>query len=386
MLRRLLGISVLLLTLLCTAAGQTATPKNAPQKNAPSKKTLTEKLAKLAQPWPNAETLQSRRIDAERRALFQMVEPLVFTLESDFSAVNKDRDPNSTKQFPAILKTTGPNGESLSIPIKIGARGHLRRMSQTCSFVPLRLELSKEVKGTAFEGPSNTLKLVTHCQGSKEFDQFVLREHLAYRLANLILPRSFRSRIATVTYADSKTGKAMTTRFGMLLEDDGDVARRLEGRTVALERVVFNDLEKDPLTLMMVFEFMIGNTDFSIFALHNVILVQTPDSKLHPVPYDFDLSGLVRPPYAVGDRRLGMTSVVDRLYRGPCRTNEELQPIFSAFRSKKSEIMATIESHAGLESGARREVTAYINDFFSLIDRPPSVKRFFIDQCNKTAM
>jgi hypothetical protein len=318
--------------------------------------------------------------------LFQSTEPLVFTLESDFGAVNKDRNPESTQQFPAVLKVAGAGGQPASIPIKIGARGHVRRMSQTCNFVPLRLEFPTEgLKGTPFEGRSETLKLVTHCQNSRESDQYVLREFLAYKISNIMLERSFRSRLATVTYVDSKNGKTLMTRNGMLLEDDGDVARRMGGRTVTVERLAFKDLEIEPLTQLMVFEFMLGNTDFSIFALHNVVLVQTPDSKLHPVPYDFDLSGFVRPAYAVGDRRLGLKSVDERLYRGPCRTKEELDTVFAKFKAKKDEIMTAINSQPGLEADSKREVVPYLNDFYSLLDRPGSVKRFFIDNC-KTAM
>ena len=73
----------------------------------------------------------------------------------------------------------------------------------------------------------------------------------------------------------------------------------------------------------MLFEYMIGNTDMSIWALHNVRLIQKPNRTLIAVPYDFDLSGLVHAPYATPDRRLGLRSVVDRMYRGPCRSADE---------------------------------------------------------------
>ena len=384
--RRLLIMLFLLLVLgLHTAAAQTAQKKGAPAA-ANQKKTATQKLAKLIEPWPTPDVIQTRKTDAERRALFQSADPLVFTIESDFGAVNKDRNPESTQQFPAVLKVAGAGGQPASIPIKLGARGHVRRMSQTCNFVPLRLEFPEDgLKGTPFEGRSETLKLVTHCQNSKESDQYVLREFLAYKISNIMLERSFRARLATVTYVDSKNSKTLMTRNGVLLEDDGDVARRLGGRTVTVERLVFKDLEIEPLTQLMVFEFMLGNTDFSIFALHNVVLVQTPDNKIHPVPYDFDMSGLVRPPYAAGDRRLGLKSVEERLYRGPCRTKEELDAVFAKFKAKKDEVLSAINTQAGLETEPRREMVSYLNEFYSTLDRPGSVKRFFIDGC-KTAM
>src|SRR5213079_225449 len=98
---------------------------------------------------------------------------------------------------------------------------------------------------------------------------------------NLLTPRSVRARLAKITYVDSATDKTIGTRYGIFLEDDSDVARRMEGRTVQLPRVLFKDVDADTLETMMVFEYMIGNTDFSLYALHNVIFVQTPDRSLY---------------------------------------------------------------------------------------------------------
>jgi hypothetical protein len=380
-LRRPFVTLLLLLTVLCVTEAQTPAPASS------TKKTAAEKLAKLAAPWPDAATLEARRVDAENRALFKGPGPLEFTLESDFTAVNKDRNPNSTKLFPAVLKVPGAAGEPKSITLNIGARGHLRRMSATCSFVPLRLEFAKDaVKGTAFEGPATALKLVTHCQGSKENEQYVLREYLAYQLSNIMTAKSFRARLARVTYVDSKTKKTLTTRYGMLLEDDNDVARRMGGRTVALERTVFTDLDPATLAQMMVFEYMLGNADFSIYGLHNVVIVQTPARVLYPVAYDFDLSGLVHAPYALPPANMGLKSVLERIYRGPCLTAEQLEPTLAVFRAKKNDMMAALNSIPDMDSAVRSEVKAYLDDFYSTIERPSGVKRFFIDGCKRTTM
>jgi hypothetical protein len=378
MLRRsILTICLLLLTL--TASAQQATQQ---------KKTAVQKLAKLVQPWPEDSVLAERKADADHRALFQSAEPLEFTLQADFSAINKERDPNSTPRFSGLLKTAGSDGQMKSVEVQLSPRGHLRRKTITCSFVPLRLEFSKDsTKGTAFEGPATALKLITHCQDSKEHEQFVLRENLAYRLANILTPRSFRARLAKVTYINSKTQKTITTRYGMLLEDDNDVARRMGGRTVSVERTLFSDLEPNTLAQMMVFEYLLGNTDFSIYALHNVILVQLPGPRiLYPVPYDFDLSGLVHPPYAVPAPNLGIKSVTERYYRGPCLTAEQLEPVFNLFRSKKSEMLAAVNTMIDLGSDARSEVRNFLNDFFNGIDRPSSVKQAFINGCKRSTM
>src|SRR5437899_2320090 len=148
-------------------------------------------------------------------------------------------------------------------------------------FVPLRVEFPmQEVEGTVFEG-GGSLKLGTHCEGHQEYEQYTLREYLAYRIFNLLTPRSFRARLAKATHVDSISGKTVATRYAMFIESEGDVARRTEGRVVQLPRTLFRNLDPETLTLMMLFEYMIGNTDFSIFALHNVRLVQDQAGVLY---------------------------------------------------------------------------------------------------------
>ncbi len=126
---------------------------------------------------------------------------------------------------------------------------------------------------------------------------------------------------------------------------------------------------------MMLFEYMIGNTDFSIWALHNVRIVQKPDAHAAiAVPYDFDLSGLVHAPYATPDRRLGLRSVVDRLYRGPCRTHRRVRRRRGA-RSAPSatDMLALIDSMHGSRSSSRRgEMKDYLESVLQ-VDREAGV-------------
>jgi len=337
--------------------------------------------ARLAEPWPDAEKMQKRREDAETRRLFQDSDPLPFTLTADFKAVNKDRNPASTRRFPGKLSIVSEDGQPRSIPVTLRTRGH-SRLVHNCDFVPIRVDFPKEdVKGTPLES-HGALKLGTHCYDSKEYEQYTLREYLAYRLFNLFTPRSFRVRLARATYVDSNRGKTLATRYAMFLESEGDVARRLEGRIAELPRTLFRNLDSESLTLLMLLEYMIGNTDFSIHALHNVRLVQNQARVLHPVPYDFDYSGLVNARYAVPSRLLRLKTVQERAYRGPCRTLEELQPFLAAFRAKKADVMAVVDSVPDMDSGARRDAKEYLEEFYSTINHPGTVKRRLVEGCS----
>src|SRR5262245_51101645 len=361
-------------------------PNMRAQQHAPaSAKPKKNPLLKLAEPWPEPAVLQARRTEAERRPLFQSADPLVFTLIADFKAVNKDRNPESTVRYPALLSLTDERGREQAIHVRISPRGHFRRMARNCSFVPLRVELPPaETAGTVFEGQT-TLKLGTHCQDQKSYEQITLREYLTYPMLNAVTPRSFRARLARGSYVDAKSGKTQATRYAIFIEHENDVARRMGGRIVELPRTEFKDMEAQTLTTMMLFEYMIGNTDFSLWALHNVRLVQDPNRTLFPVPYDFDLSGLVNAPYAIPEPKLGIRSVVDRLYRGPCRTVDEMDTAAAPFREKRAEVLGLVEGMRDLDSGARSEMKSYLESFYRSIERPASIKRQFVDGCKANA-
>jgi hypothetical protein len=356
--------------------------------------------ARLAAPWPDADGMRKRQLDAEQLPLFATDEPLALTITADFKAINRDRNPNSTKRFPGTIAL--PGAGAATIPVQLGTRGNVRLNARTCDFAPLRVDFVRRaaqgaapaaagatapgdkgaLKGTAFEG-QESLKLVTHCWASATFDQYLLREYLAYRIFNLHTPRSFRARRATVTYVDTATGRQVAARPGIFIEDDGDVAKRVGGRVVDLPRTQFSDLDPDATTTMAILQYMIGNTDYSIYVLHNVKLVQTPvpGRRLIPVVYDFDMSGLVNTHYAGVDPKLGIASVRDRLYRGPCRPLNEIEPLLAVFRAKHDEVLALYDTIPELNQGSRKDARSFLEDFYQTISRPDRVKKAFVDDC-----
>jgi len=375
---------------LCAASLLAQNPKGIPPPD-------HAKLEKLAEPWPEPDVVHARRVEAEQRHLFADAEPFPFTLQADFKTINKDRNPDSKNDYPGLLTVDGPGGPTL-LHVNLRPRGHFRRRASTCSFVPVRVEFQKdEVKGTIFDG-QKTLKLVTHCNNDKINEQYILREYAVYRVMNLLTPMSFRARLAHPSYVQGKPGDAVhadasgaakpfITRIGMFIEDDSDVARRAEARVMDIPRVTFKELEPDPLSVVMVFEYMIGNTDFSIYALHNVKLLRTQDRKVYVVPYDFDLSGLVHTSYALPTPGLGQQTVRDRVYRGPCRPEAEIQAVLERFKARKDDVLAVYDSLKDLDSDSRSDAKDYLQQFYSTITKDNSVRKTFVTGCSaKTLM
>ncbi len=360
------------------AGGPQATPA---KPVAQPKKTPAEKMAT---PWPDDATIAKRRDEAQALPLFQSSDPLPITLAANFDAVNGDRNAKSTKTFPASLTVAGAKGETQTIPVTLRTRGQLRLKPEICGFPPLALEFPKnEARNTLFDGQAK-LDLIVHCQDDNDYDQYVLKEYLAYRLYNLVTPRSLRVRLARATYVDSRNGRKVATRYAVFIENQDDLARRLEGRALAFPHTAFDNYDSQALTTAMVFEYMIGNTDYSIWGLHNVRQVQTRYRPLYPIIWDFDGSGLVSVPYVVPDASLGILSSRVRVYRGPCRTLDAFEPTFAAFRAKEAESMVLVNSVPGLGPFHRRQAVDFLSRFYATLRSKEALNREFIEHCKKS--
>ena len=136
------------------------------------------------------------------------------------------------------------------------------------------------------------------------------------------------------------------------------------------------------------FQYFIGNTDWSAFAgpagaacCHNIVPLARDDGVLLPITYDFDAAGIVAASYALPDERLRIRSVRERLYRGSCRDLAALQRSFEPFEVKRAEIRALYEQHPQLSAKSREKALEYIDEFYALIAEPKRVERAFGSNC-----
>jgi hypothetical protein len=295
--------------------------------------------------------------------------------------VQRDREPTSTTTYPATLTVAGAGGAPTTLPLRIRTRGHSRRKPTNCTFAPLRLEFPADPVGTPFEGQRN-LKLGTHCSDQSDVPQYVVREYPIYRMYNLLTPRSFRARLADVTYVDARNGRTIGVRTNLMLEDDDDVARRIGGRVYDSEGLTFARVDLPTTRLLSIFEYMIGNTDMSIFSLHNIIVVETPNGARLPVPYDFDYAGVVGARYAAPAPSLRLSSVRERLYRGPCLTADQLDAALMPFRDNKDRLLGVYDEIPALRPGDVRNAKRYLEQFFRTIEQPDRARKALVDGCN----
>ena len=217
----------------------------------------------------------------------------------------------SGEDLPGTVRWQAADGSEVTLEAGIRTRGKFRGDPKNCSFAPLRLNFSKSaVEGTLFDG-QDKLKLVTHCRNSARYEQGVVREYLAYRMFNALTPTSFRVRLLDVTYVDSASPSDEQRTFAFLIEDEERFAARAGMERAEVPATTLEALDPAFLNLVSMFEYLIGNTDFSPITgppgdtcCHNTVLLRDAAGVLYPVPYDFDMSGMVDAQYARPDPRL----------------------------------------------------------------------------------
>jgi hypothetical protein len=126
---------------------------------------------------------------------------------------------------------------------------------------------------------------------------------------------------------------------------------------------------------------MIGNTDWWVGNQHNVKLIAVEPKMPIPVPYDFDVTGVVNTSYATPDERLGIASVRERKFRGYCRMPGEYEDIFEIFKEKKEEIYALYKNCDLLDERQLKNTIAYYDRFYEIINDPKEIIMNFYDAC-----
>jgi hypothetical protein len=282
--------------------------------------------------------------------------------------------------LPATLTMNFSDGKSYTQKIEASARGNFRR--ETCFMPGLKLNFKKDSTGSMHQ--FKELKLSNGCNMGDESGQLVIKEYLAYKIYNLLTEKSLRVRLMKVNFKDVSGKKKPYTQFAFMIEDVDEMAKR--NGMVEVEGITFNseNTNRQQMTLVTLFEYLIANTDWSVPAYHNVKLIGPEgDNKTRPyvVAYDFDICGLVNPPYATIDEQLQneISTVRDRLNRGFPRTMEELKETIKIFNEKKDQIYNLVKNNEYLSSREKSSTISYIDDFYKIINDDRQVNKIFVE-------
>lgn len=336
--------------------------------------------------WFLAATASQAQAVATPDPLFQSDEILDVRIIAPFTTLLRERPDD--EDTPGRFQFTNAAGEIVDFDIGVRTRGLFRRRKDVCSFPPLRLNFKKsQTKGTLFH-KQDKVKLVTHCRTSGNYTMMAPREYLVYRILNTLTDISFRVRLMRITYVNTEKNNNEDIRYGFIIEHRDRLAKRLDEPVLQIPRTTVSALDPEYLNLVSMFQYLVGNTDFSPVlgpkgknCCHNQVLFGVESKPILSVPYDFDQAGLVDAPHAGANPNFKLKSVKQRLYRGRCVNNELLDTTIEFFQDKQGDILTLLSEQEALNNKARKAVTSYVGKFYDVLNSEKRVAREFVKKC-----
>ena len=305
------------------------------------------------------------------------------TLTTDIRQLQSSKGDETYQE--ASVNCRFPDSSVIDEKIKIAARGHYRR--EFCTIPPLLLNFHNTTSPRL--SSLGKLKLVIGCGSNTDDEQLVLKEYLVYKMYNLLEEKSFRARLVRVNYRDTRNKTKPFSQYAFFIEDDNDMAERNGCEKRDKVSFLTESTDRDMMTKVALFQYMISNGDWSVPVNHNIKLIFHKKEQTVPlaIPYDFDHSGFVNADYALPPElfteRFGVEKVTERVYWGYPRTMDELQAAFKLFNDKKSAITSLINNCQPLTARTKKSAVDFINQFYSIISDKRKVQDIFIDNARK---
>ena len=213
----------------------------------------------------------------------------------------------------------------------------------------------------------------------------VFKEYLIYKLYNVLTDSSFRVRLLRINYINTFKKSKPIRSYAFFIEPLDLMAERINSVPVEVLTLSQKNIVPEMMDRMAIFNYMIGNTDWSVPGQHNckvLASLRTDRSDLGMiVPYDFDYSGLVNATYAVPAEGLGIESVRQRIYLGACRSEEVYLNALKEFANKKESFYKVIREFPYLDERTKKDMVRYLDEFYSGFDKKTSIVYNLLNQC-----
>jgi hypothetical protein len=311
--------------------------------------------------------------------LFSTEKPLEMELITSLSELR--RSESDTTFFMAKMRYGDDDGSWDSLEVELRARGNSRR--SMCYFPPIRMKIKKKKSKNSLFEEDKSLKLVIPCQIANPFNGLIVKEYMCYKFYEKITPYHFKTRLVNLTLTDQNDRKSKTHNItAFLIEDDDKVAKRHQFMISDAKPVLPNTIHDTTAVRQDIFAFMIGNTDWSNTGQHNVKMLVNKNKIHFPLPYDFDMSGIVSAPYAIPYDYLPIKTVQERLYRGLCRDPELVQYIRNQYLTLEPQLMVILDQYeAHLSPYDFKRAKNYLNVFFDIIKNEKLFNHQILSKC-----
>lgn len=317
---------------------------------------------------------------ASPAGVFDSDEVLHITLRGNVRSLLNDRGDNMGLH-PIVLSYQPDSANTFSLQVNMKTRGNFRRLKSNCIYPPLSIQFSQsDTLASSIFHEQEKMKLVMPCID----DKYVIREWLVYKIYNLLTPKSFRARLVKVKLDEVNSSKDKQELYGILLEEEKQMAVRNKLEPIEI-KIGPEGADYESFLEMAVFQYLIGNTDWSVQYLQNIKLIATDTLSVpYAVPYDFDHAGIVGAPYAKPAEELNMISVAERRYRGYCiKDMKEYERIIDRFVQLKPEIYKVYADCPLLDAKYKKQVLKYLDEFYQTIGNKKSWQKDFSYPCIK---
>ena len=230
------------------------------------------------------------------------------------------------------------------------------------------------------------MKMVVKCSKAKINEQYLLCEYYAYKIFNSITDYSFRVKLIEVTYVDTGGKHKTGTSYAYIIESINQLAMRHGSSPVETAKIADLLTNQNQLALVYLFQYFIGNTDWSVSGRHNMAMIiseESNDPKPYPIPYDFDNAGIVNTNYAVPDASLGIESVRERLYRGLCMDENIIKLASERFIHSKEALYDIYNNSGLLDKAVLTNTLHYIDEFYRIIENEKGFRNHILDRCRQ---
>jgi hypothetical protein len=319
----------------------------------------------------------------ERLRLFDSDKLMDISLRFDLSSYLKTKP--KEKYLNAIITFHFSETDSINKNIKLRSRGEFR--NQHCYFPPIELNFKKANFEYADSNKFSKIKLVAQCNPGSVSENYILREYLVYKLFTVLTDTSFKVRLLKINYIDTYRTRKPIRQYGFLIEPIEMVAARTNSVEITSQALNQNSITPKTMDRLAIFNYMIGNYDWSIPGQHNVQVIKTLNFDPSGlglgvvIPYDFDWTGLVDASYAIPAEIKGTETVRERIFLGICRSKEVYQKALEEFLEKKDEFYRVINEFPYLNQQSKKDITNYLNEFFNQINSKNTLVDTFLNNC-----
>lgn len=281
---------------------------------------------------------------------------------------------------PSSIYCVSHEGDTIFLEGKVKARGHMRLA--ICNIPPIKLKIAKESLSKAGFNAFNEMDIAHPCHQAASYEQYILKEYLAYKLWELISPWHLRTQLIYLYYHSIDGRESFAQSPAFIVENEEELLARCQAKKVNNSMISQDAIDSTMFLQLCLFQFMIGNTDWYVSNRHNLEFMGVQDKPLlHCIPFDFDYSGLVGARYASHHESIQLSSVASRYYQGKCRSEEDVMKALAIFFEKKDAILALPATIPGLDERSVRHAVEYLESFYDIIEHPKKRESQIIRHC-----